>query len=944
MQGLLGLVFFLSGVAGLIFETLWFRLAGFTFGNSVWASSLVLAGFMGGLALGNTLAARFGFRLRRPLVAFAALEILVGFTGWGLVVAFPLLPRFFAPLFGPLLDQPLLLNSLRFGISFTLLLIPTTSMGLTLPLIVKALNQKNPGFGAALGQLYGWNTLGAMVGAVAGEELLIGLWGITGSAIAAACLNFTSALLAVRCSRFFERSPTPPDAVESPRRPPLSRVQLRLLTAGFLAGAVLLALEVVWFRFLQLFVLSTTRTFAFMLFMVLLGIGIGGVLSSVCLRFYPGAYRLYRHLVVAAALLVLWSYILFANVPAANSGGVLGQVWDTLELSAILMLPVSLASGILFTFLGRAFFETWGEETRAVGLVTLANTSGATLGAALGAWLLLPDLGIERSLFALAVVYGAIAVILPGERRWKLESRPFRVSFAAASILCLASLTSFPFGLMKNHFIPIVAQRFSRGETAILSYREGLNETIVYTQDYWLGEPYSKRLLTNSYSMSGIDLPPLRYMKYFVYWPLAFHPQVNKALLISYGVGSTAKAMTDSEEIEQIDVVDISREIFEASSVVYPEPADSPLNDRRVTVYVEDGRFYLLTTSESYDLITSEPPPPSVSGVVNLYSLEYFKLLRGRLNEGGYATYWLPLGNLSIGDAKSIVHSFCAVFDDCSLWRGAQMDMVMIGSRNAHGPLDQRSFERQWRDPKVARELEVLGFETPELLLATFVGDSLFLTEWAKDRPPLVDNFPRRLRGDEETAAEYYLRELGHGGSQERYRNSRLLKERLPPELFAAGLALYPYQVFIDESLDAYPDPAPVNMERLHKVLTETELRTPVLWLLGDMSEFSGVSQSLAERGVENQVLEINLGFREMAKRDYLSAADRFEHAQRMGGNRSNPYYYRILALAYAGEREKAEELSAELRLIPARGDDAAFWSFCTRRFGMKISPAPGGE
>jgi len=939
MHRLLSLVFFLSGVAGLIFETLWFRLAGFTLGNSVWASSLVLASFMGGLALGNTFAARFGFRLRRPLRAFAALELLVGFTGWGLVVAFPLLPRFFAPLFGPLLNQPLLLNPLRFGISFALLLIPTTSMGLTLPLMVKALNQTSPGFGKALGQLYGWNTLGAMVGAVLGEELLIGLWGITGSAMAAACFNFAAALLALLWSRFFERSPASPADAEPARRLPLTWFQLRLLSAAFLSGAVLLALEVVWFRFLQLYLRSTTRSFAFMLFIVLLGIGTGGFLSSFCLRYYSGAYRLYRHLAMAAATLVLWSYLLFESVTGADYGGLVGQVSDTLNLSARLMLPVSLISGVLFTFLGRAFFETWREETRAVGLVTLANTSGATLGAVIGAWLLLPGLGIERSIFTLAIVYGAVAVLLPLERQWKVETRGFRVSFAVALILCLASLTVFPFGLMKNHFIPMVAQRFSRGETSILSYREGLSETIIYTQEYWMGEPYSKRLLTNSYTMSGIDLPPLRYMKYFVYWPLAFHPQVNKALLISYGVGSTAKAMTDSKEIEQIDVVDISREILEASSVVYPEPAESPLNDPRVTVYVEDGRFYLLTTNQRYDLITSEPPPPVVSGVVNLYTLEYFQLLHDRLNEGGYATYWLPLGNLSIGDAKSIVHSFCAVFDDCSLWRGAQLEMVMIGSRNARGLLDQRSFERQWRDPKVARELEVLGFETPELLLATFVGDSFFLTDWAKDRPPLVDNFPRRLRGDEETAPEYYLRELGHTGSRERYRQSRLLRERLPTKLFDGGLALYPYQVFIDESLDTYPTPVPVNMENLHRVLTETDLRTPVLWLLGDLSEFSGVVQSLADRRVENEPLELHLGFREMAKRDYRYAADHFQQAQRLGGNDSNLYYYRILALAYAGERAEAERLAAELRLLPNRADDNPFWDFCRRRLGLKINP-----
>jgi predicted membrane-bound spermidine synthase len=939
MHRILGITFFLSGVAGLVFETLWFRMAGLTFGSSVWATTLVLASFMGGLALGNALAVRFGFRFRRPLVAFSLLEIMVGLTGFGLVIAFPHLPRFFAPVFGPLLEEPLTLNLLRFGISFSLLLIPTTSMGLTLPLVVKALNRSRPDFGKSLGHLYGWNTLGAMVGAVLGEELLIGILGIRGSAAAATTLNCTAALLALIASRRFLVEPPAEEPVAN--RPPMSWVQWRILAAAFLSGGVFLALEVVWFRFLQLFVPSTTRSFAFMLLMVLLGIGAGAFLSSLLLRSYPSAYRLCRHLALSAALLVLWSYILFEGMPGRQPGALSGSASELIAFSAHLMLPVSLVSGFLFTFLGRAFFETWKEETRAVGLTTLANTLGATLGAPIGAFFLLPSLGIERSLFALAIAYAVVAVLLPSGA-FHSGQRAFRVSLVAAGVLLLGSLAFYPFGLMTNHFIPLVAGRFAHGETSILGYREGRSETIIYTQEYLRGEPYAKRLLTNSYTMSGVDLPPLRYMKFFVYWPLAFHPEVDKALLISYGVGSTAKALTDSREIDQIDIVDISREILEADIVIYPGPAESPLSDPRVTVYVEDGRFYLLTTKESYDLITAEPPPPAVSGVVNLYTLEYFQLLFNRLNEGGYATYWLPLENLSVGDAEAIVQSFCAVFGDCSLWRGAKLEMVLVGSRNARGILDRERFERQWRDAKVSRELEILGFETPALLLATFVGDSTFLKRWAMGRPPLVDDFPQRLRGDAEPEPEVYLRELGHPASRERYRESRFLKDRVPPALFEAGLAVYPYQELLDESLDAYPEPGPLDLNKLHRVLTETDLRTPVLWLLGDFSEFSEVIQSREKRPVQNvQNKELHLGFRDLADRNYRFAAERFEQAQRLAGGDASSSYYRILALAYDGQQEEAERLFAQLRLDGKGGQDKTFWDFCSRTLGLKIDASP---
>ena len=181
MPFLLYTVFFASGASALIFETLWFRQAGLAFGNSVWASSLVLSGFMGGLALGNALAARYGSGLKSPLRAYAIAETAIAITGVGLVSLFPVLAGALAPWFRPLIDHPWILNPLRLLIAFLLLLIPSTAMGITLPLLVRALSQRRAGsaelvdsrggpagdafFGRVLGRLYGWNTLGAIVAA-----------------------------------------------------------------------------------------------------------------------------------------------------------------------------------------------------------------------------------------------------------------------------------------------------------------------------------------------------------------------------------------------------------------------------------------------------------------------------------------------------------------------------------------------------------------------------------------------------------------------------------------------------------------------------------------------------------------------------------------------------------------------------------------------------------
>jgi spermidine synthase len=140
--------------------------------------------------------------------------------------------------------------------------------------------------------------------------------------------------------------------------------------------------------------------------------------------------------------------------------------------------------------------------------------------------------------------------------------------------------------------------------------------------------------------------------------------------------------------------VDISRDVLDMSSHVFPDPASHPLKDPRVTVHVEDGRFFLQTRSETWDIITGEPPPPEIPGVAGLYSREYFRLIRDRLSEGGIATYWLPIHDLSESASRSILKAWSEVFETCFLWRGANQDLMLTGFP---GPLrwgERRSIRR----------------------------------------------------------------------------------------------------------------------------------------------------------------------------------------------------------------------------------------------------------
>src|SRR5262249_37715587 len=264
-------ILFLSGTGALIFETLWLRLSGLAFGNSIVVAALILSSFMAGLALGNALAASSGVRRWRPLHFYAVLELLVAVLGCTIVFGLPVLGDLMRPVWQTLWNyQPTLLG-LRFVVSFLILLVPTTAMGLTLPVIIEdpALRQTN--FGRAIGFLYGSNTLGAVVGALLGETYLIGAFGLRGTGLAAGLASCLAAVIALLVARYSGGMPALskfPLRLDASYRPPW-----RLLLISFGTGCIFLCLEMVWFRFLRLYVVSSSTAFAVMLAVVLAGIG-----------------------------------------------------------------------------------------------------------------------------------------------------------------------------------------------------------------------------------------------------------------------------------------------------------------------------------------------------------------------------------------------------------------------------------------------------------------------------------------------------------------------------------------------------------------------------------------------------------------------------------------------------------------------------------------------
>ena len=930
MTAILCTIFFLSGASALIFELLWFQLAGLTFGNSVWATALVLASFMGGLALGSALTAFKGDRIKSPIRLYALLEIIIGVTGFLLVLMLPNLTKIFVPLYRMLLDHGFILNSIKAVTAFFLMLIPACAMGATLPVLVKTLHKENPGFGRVLGILYGWNTFGATAGVLVAEFFLVKWLGIRQTALAAAGFNIlaAAAAFAVYTRKTKQNTVT---LSKEPEKVGLHRAfsykSLRLLAAAFLSGMTLLALEVIWFRFMLLFFGATTLNFTLMLTMVLLGISLGGMAASRWFRLNPDAHRFLLSVLILNGILVVLLYTNFGYIRLLVES--FGDGIQVLLLALFLIFPVSFLSGIIFTMLGKALHNELDTETKAAGLLTTANTTGGMIGSLIAGFVFIPYIGVEKSFFLFALSYGLIALLVFGRKQVPERTgkrKPF-LMYAFAAVY-LISLVLFPFGFMEDVYLRVPFERYSKSGEERVSVREGVTETIQYLQKNLLGRPYYHRLITNNHSMSGTSLTARRYMKAFVYWPAAVHPNMKKALLLCFGCGMTAKALTDTKTLESIDIVDISRDIIEESKVVFPDPKENPVHDPRVKIHIEDGRFFLLTRERRFDLITAEPPPPKFKGIVNLYSREFFQLIHDRLADGGIVTYWLPVYQMSVSEAKSVLKAFSQVFPDCSLWAGAGLEWMMSGVRNPGGKVTDEEFIRQWNNPVVGREMRILGFDGPEQLGAFFIADGTRLEQWVGDAQPLEDNYPKRMSPYFPTFplgadADDYVGFMNHPEAAANFLNSNNVKKIWPDSMRIKSENYFDSAHIINEILIPRQIWSRLkNIYYLHRCLHDPFLNTYIPWVLGSNQQAQDIIAMFREqnpgRMVQNPDTYIHLAAGALLKRNYLLS----EHYLRLtvddlsrgdffsDDSRFNYCTLRMYLLFIGGQKEQAKQVA----------------------------------
>ena len=833
----LALAFFASGAAGLLFEVLWFRALGRALGNSVWAATVVLTAFMLGIAIGALLAARWS--PRHPGRAFAAAELTVGAFGTLLVWALPALESTIAQWLAPLAVNGAALAAARLLIALLALLAPTIAMGVTLPFGVRLLADRETT--RALGMLYAANTFGACVAPLTAEFLLVESLGLRGTALAAASLNVLAATLGVL-------HPVPRVAPRA-ERPPASTVPWRLLAVAAGAGALALALEVTWFRLLLLHAVGTDASFALMLMLLLAGVALGGAAAPLVARWQPA------WIIAATGVAVVLGYWIAS--PAEAVAGLL-------RYAIPLMVPACVLSGVLFTMLGAILRADLPDPRPAIARLTSANTLGAAIGAAGAGLALVPHAGIEASLFLIAAGYAALTLLFVRGWSWKAW-----LPCAAAA----AGLAIFPFGLMKSHLAQAAQPYLALDRAKVVKTTEGPVTTLQVLKSERFGESFGWRLVTDSYSMSGIERSSVRYMQFFAWLPLALHPAPRNALLVSYGAGVTAQALLDEKSLDRLTVVDVSPEILAASPTLHPE--GDPLRDPRVRLVLEDGRHFVFSRSEQFDIITGEPPPPGIAGVVNLYSAEYFAALAKRLAPGGLATYWLPVNQFEPRGARSVIAAWCSAFPDCSLWAGSGHQWVLLGGREFDGRPSVGQIARLWENPAAAPRIAGSGFEHPAQLGAAFIADAAQLREWTSGTPALIDDYPKRIASPPPAGSsqhDEYARWLTPQAASQRFAASSWIARHWPQDLREQTMQFFSVQPIVNGEF--VPDSA--RMAFVDALLRGTQLQVPVYWLLGsDIPE-----QRILEKLPHRPEHAYARGVRALAERDYPRAASFFAEAK----------------------------------------------------------------
>ncbi len=726
-----------SGTAAMIYQVIWIRLATLSMGATSLSLSIVIGAFFLGLGLGSFLSRYINHQKRSILTTYARLEITIAFSGLALLPVLLNLDYLIANV--PLFSE---IPALKFIVITLLLLIPTTAMGATLPLISTLLIQKRKTMGKHYAQVYSLNTFGAVLGALLCGFILVPLIGLDGAIYTAVLINMVIAFLAISASQkgalFSNGTPkmsTPENSLLSKLNssypasshiktssPVVNQQKWKALGVLFITGFVSIATEIGWSKYLIIFTGSTIYGFSTLIAILLFAIATG----SWVIRHYLDAIKepslWLGYALLTLSILLVYTYSGLSYIPALQTylthNDFSFATQNALKYLAIFALisPPSFLFGMLFPLALKLYTQTaervQPDSSTAFGVNTIAGILGSMVA---GFWLI-PYFGTAVLLLGMAAIIAIVGALFLLSLSLKKQS----LIVLVLSVLTLVTLILSPHLSYK----PLLIAYFnSQGKTNLtenqVTYIKEAKSGVIAIIDH--GNQYS-RLINNGlseatidhFNQNNIDLTAslLALLPYLLHSEPS--PQKN-GFIIGFGGGISAYALTKTP-IQSIKVVELEPAVIEAMKSIYPEGKVPALSDKRVTLEIQDARHVLLAQQKRYDMIISQPSHPWLSGASNLFTEEFFDIAKNRLKESGIYSQWVNLFKMDATTLKGIIKAFNNTFPYTSSFViRRNEDLILIGSKQPIQPTYNMVASRL-NEPRIQEILSQHKITKPEEL------------------------------------------------------------------------------------------------------------------------------------------------------------------------------------------------------------------------------------
>ena len=772
----------------------WTRLLTLVMGNTHYSIATVLTAFMGGLALGSYAGGKVIDRFFNPLVLYALLEGFIGLY----CLAIPSFIDWAFPLF-----KSIYLNSetsytaasfYRFLICGSILLIPTTFMGATLPILSKFVSNEPGRIGRDVGTLYGVNTFGAVFGAATSAYVFMRLLGLSATIQFAAGCNIGIAVIIFLIFRPAWSRPaqdrsdnadnpaqvTEKDALRAKTEnssPGIDsafsgeedgaswsmswKERFILIAFGF-SGFCALVYQLTWNRILSLLLGSSVYAFSLILSIFIFGLAMGTVCFARWVNRMRDLLKVFGLLQIGIGCSALAALPFFGEIPFVNRW--VYQNWDidfaTAQLSnlaivfSLLFLP-TFFMGAQFPVVVKLLTRGLSNLGRDVGRIYASNTVGTIVGSFLGGFLMIPVLGIQNSVFTavfinLLLALGLLSFSKSLKTPMKLYGLPliFLVCFIGGYLMSAWDKAVISSGSFMPYRIKDL-QEAENKSNKILFYKEGTHTTV--TTELAVSGNIFLRVNGKTDASLALDM---RTQLLSGYLPMFFQEDPQSVLVIGQGSGITLGAVEQFPVTREIDLVEISSTVIEGSRFFGPFNHQA-LDDDRLTTIMEDGRNHIALVNKKYDVIISEPSNPWISGVGALFTRDFFKLLKNRLTEQGVACIWVHT-NMSPDSFKSITRSFSEVFPHVTMWESiVGDDYLLIGSPTEYGLPYERVKDLLKKKP-IRRDLKRIGIHSVRDLFSLMIMSRNQILQFSGKAPIHTDdnsllefNAPKYIYKDE---------------------------------------------------------------------------------------------------------------------------------------------------------------------------------------------------